>query len=49
MQQTTREKLPEDFGLSEANFRFGHLDAVVSRDQLKPFLGRLLALFSHGD
>jgi acetyl-CoA carboxylase carboxyl transferase subunit beta len=47
VQETTREKLPEDFGMSEANFRHGHLDAVVSRDQLKPFLGRLLALFTH--
>ena len=25
--QTTREKLPDDFGLAESNFRFGHLDA----------------------
>jgi acetyl-CoA carboxylase carboxyl transferase subunit beta len=47
VQETTREKLPEDFGMSEANFRHGHLDAVVARDQLKPFLGRLLALFAH--
>ena len=48
VQETTREKLPDDFGLTEANFRFGHIDAVIPRDQLKPFLGRLLALFSHG-
>ncbi len=48
VQETTREKLPEDFGLTESNFRYGHIDAVVSRDQLKPFVGRLLALFSHG-
>jgi acetyl-CoA carboxylase carboxyl transferase subunit beta len=47
VQETTREKLPDDFGLTEANFRFGHIDAVVPRDQLKPFLGRLLALFTH--
>ena len=25
--QTTREKLPDDFGRAESNFRFGHLDA----------------------
>jgi acetyl-CoA carboxylase carboxyl transferase subunit beta len=49
VQQTTREKLPDDFGLTESNFRFGHLDAVVARGELRPFLGRLLALFSHGD
>ena len=27
VQQTTREKLPDDFGLAEQNRRFGHLDA----------------------
>lgn len=43
--QTTREKLPEDFGLAESNFRFGHLDAIVSRDELRPTLARLLRLF----
>ncbi|HEY7197125.1 MAG TPA: acetyl-CoA carboxylase, carboxyltransferase subunit beta [Gaiellaceae bacterium] len=48
VQQTTREKLPEDFGLSEANFRFGHVDAIVARPDLRPFLGRLLALFDNG-
>ena len=30
-QQTTREKLPDDFGLAEQNLRFGHLDAIVPR------------------
>jgi acetyl-CoA carboxylase carboxyl transferase subunit beta len=48
VQQTTREKLPDDFGLAESNYRFGHVDAIVSRGELRPFLGRLLALFSHG-
>jgi acetyl-CoA carboxylase carboxyl transferase subunit beta len=43
--QTTREKLPDDFGLSESNYRFGHLDAIVPRAQLRPTLGRLLRLF----
>src|SRR5436305_1476771 len=28
VQQTTREKLPDDFGLAESNYRFGHLDAT---------------------
>ena len=45
VQQTTREKLPEDFGLAEQNLRFGHLDAIVPRDELRPRLGRLLRLF----
>jgi acetyl-CoA carboxylase carboxyl transferase subunit beta len=44
--QTTREKLPEDFGLAESNYRFGHLDAIVPRAQLRPTLGRLLRLFA---
>ena len=44
--QTTREKLPDDFGLAESNFRFGHLDAIVTREELRPTLGRLLRLFS---
>src|ERR671914_1924474 len=47
VQQTTREKLPEDFGLAESNARFGHVDAIVPRAELRPFIGRLLALFSH--
>jgi acetyl-CoA carboxylase carboxyl transferase subunit beta len=48
VQQTTREKLPEDFGLAESNARFGHVDAIVARSDLRPYLGRLLALFDHG-
>src|SRR5215210_6308338 len=36
VQQTTREKLPDDFGLSESNLRLGHVDAVVARAEL-PF------------
>jgi acetyl-CoA carboxylase carboxyl transferase subunit beta len=46
VQQTTREKLPDDFGLAEPNYRFGHLDAVVPRPELRPFVARLLRLFS---
>jgi acetyl-CoA carboxylase carboxyl transferase beta subunit len=47
VQQTTREKLPEDFGLSESNYRFGHLDAVVPRAELRPTVAKLLRLFAH--
>ena len=46
VQQTTREKLPEDFGLAESNQRFGHVDAIVDRRELRPFIGRLLTLFT---
>jgi len=47
--QTTREKLPDDFGLAEANLRFGHLDAVVPRPQLRGKLAQLLRLFGKAD
>jgi len=47
VQQTVREDLPDDFGLAESNFRFGHLDAIVRRRELKPTLAKLLRLFSH--
>ena len=43
--QTTREKLPDDFGLAESNLRFGHVDAVVPRAELRATLTRLLRLF----
>src|SRR5205085_1076234 len=46
VQQTTREKLPDDFGLAEQNLRFGHIDAIVPRPELKPYVARLLRLFS---
>jgi acetyl-CoA carboxylase carboxyl transferase subunit beta len=47
VQQTTREKLPDDFGLAESNLRFGHLDAIVPRSQLRPYLATLLRLFGN--
>jgi acetyl-CoA carboxylase carboxyl transferase subunit beta len=48
VQQTTREKLPDDFGLAESNFRFGHVDAIVPRNELRDFLARALGLFANG-
>jgi acetyl-CoA carboxylase carboxyl transferase subunit beta len=45
VQQTVKEKLPDDFGLAESNQHFGHVDAIIDRRELRPFLGRLLALF----
>ena len=48
VQQTTREKLPEDFGLAEQNLRFGHIDAIVPRPELRPTLAKLLGLFGNG-
>jgi acetyl-CoA carboxylase carboxyl transferase subunit beta len=46
VQQTTREKLPEDFGLAESNYRFGHLDAIVPRPELRDYVTRVLTLFN---
>ena len=43
--QTTREKLPDDFGLAESNLRFGHIDAIVPRGELRGRIARLLRLF----
>ncbi|MET0260195.1 MAG: acetyl-CoA carboxylase carboxyltransferase subunit beta [Gaiellaceae bacterium] len=48
VQQTTREKLPDDFGRAESNFRYGHIDAIVPRRELRPMLGGLLRLFANG-
>jgi acetyl-CoA carboxylase carboxyl transferase subunit beta len=48
VQQTTREKLPDDFGLAESNYRFGHVDAIVPRPELKSNVARLLRLFANG-
>jgi acetyl-CoA carboxylase carboxyl transferase beta subunit len=48
VQQTTREKLPEDFGLAESNFRYGHVDAIVPRPELRDLLAKLLRLFANG-
>jgi acetyl-CoA carboxylase carboxyl transferase subunit beta len=45
VQETTKEKLPEDFGLAEYTLRFGHLDAVVPRPEQRQYLARLLRLF----
>ena len=43
--QTTRERLPDDFGLAESNLRFGHIDRIVPRPELRPVLAQLLRLF----
>ena len=48
VQQTTRERLPDDFGLAESNQRHGHVDAIVPRPELRPTVARLLRLFANG-
>jgi acetyl-CoA carboxylase carboxyl transferase beta subunit len=45
VESITREKLPEDFGRAEQNLRFGNIDAIVPRPELRDTLSRLLRLF----
>ena len=45
VQEITREKLPADFGRAEQNLRYGQIDAIVPRPELRPTLSRLLRLF----
>jgi len=46
VQETTREKLPDDFARAEQNLRFGHVDAILPRSEQRPYLARLLRLFA---
>ena len=43
IEQTIRQKLPEEFQRSEFLLEHGMLDAVVSRKDLKPFIARSLS------
>ncbi len=45
VQEITREKLSDDFGRAEQNLRFGQIDAIVPRPELRATLSRLLRLF----
>jgi acetyl-CoA carboxylase carboxyl transferase subunit beta len=49
VQEITREKLPHDFGRAEQNLRYGQIDAIVPRPELRPTLSRLLRLFDGAD
>jgi acetyl-CoA carboxylase carboxyl transferase subunit beta len=49
VQEITREKLPDDFGRAEQNLRYGQIDAIVPRPELRPMLARLLRLFDAPD
>jgi acetyl-CoA carboxylase carboxyl transferase beta subunit len=46
VQQIIKEKLPDDFGRSEQNLRFGQIDAILPRSEQRPYLARLLRLFA---
>ena len=44
IEQTTREKLPEEFGRAETQLANGQVDAVVDRRELTGRIGRVLAI-----
>ena len=44
VEQTLREKLPDDFQTSEYLLQHGLVDAIVSRTQLKKTLAQLIRL-----
>jgi len=48
VRQTTRETIPDDFGLAESNFRHGHIDLIVPRPELRDQVARAIALLSGG-
>ena len=48
VKQTTREDVPDDFGLAESNFRHGHVDLIVPRPELRETVARVVALLSGG-
>ena len=48
IEQTIRQKLPKDFQTSEFVLDKGFIDAVVSRDNLKSTLVKLLKLHGYG-
>lgn len=48
IEQTIREKLPEDFGRAEANLEHGHIDMIVPRQELKGRLVQVLGMLEGG-
>lgn len=44
IEQTTREKLPKDFGRAEAQLKNGQIDAVVDRRDLPDRIGKVLRI-----
>jgi acetyl-CoA carboxylase carboxyl transferase subunit beta len=48
VRQTTREAVPDDFGLAESNLEHGHIDMIVARPELRDQVARAIALLSGG-
>ena len=49
IEQTTREKLPPDFGLAESQLHNGQIDDVVDRRELPDRIGRVLRIMERPD
>lgn len=49
IEQTTREKLPSDFGRAESQLANGQIDAIVDRRDLPDRIGRVLAIVHRPD
>ena len=49
IEQTMRQKLPKDFQTSEFVLQKGFIDAVVSRDNLKATVIKLLKIHGYGN
>src|SRR5699024_4151441 len=49
IEQTIREKLPDDFQTAELLLKHGQLDKVVHRHELKSLLSTLLAMHQQGE
>ncbi|MHB9053658.1 MAG: acetyl-CoA carboxylase, carboxyltransferase subunit beta [Thermoleophilia bacterium] len=48
IEQTIKEKLPEDFGMAETNVKNGQVDMIVSRLELKERLVQILGMLEGG-
>ena len=48
VRQTTRETIPDDFGLAESNERHGHIDLIVPRGELRDTVARVAWLLAGG-
>ncbi|HEY3765293.1 MAG TPA: hypothetical protein VGL44_09045, partial [Gaiellales bacterium] len=48
VRQTTRESLPDDFGMAESNYRHGHIDLIVPRPELRDTIARVVAILAGG-
>jgi acetyl-CoA carboxylase carboxyl transferase subunit beta len=48
VRQTTRENIPDDFGLAESNYRHGHVDMIIPRGELRETVARVAWLLAGG-